>query len=525
VIELLNYFKSIVPADWQIIGQASTQQQRELNPRTAALNSPAVGVVEEHSPQMTNARVASEKLNVTSNRLRTAMSCLDPDMPYDEWVRIGMALHHQYDGLEEGFALWDEWSSKGTKYEADTLRASWRSFNNELQNKQPITAATIISLENQQQREKNQDKMQHFLNRYVFVEEGNMVYDLQSLPDTALYKLMEFRNDKANERRWIAKPTAKNPNAGYWKQIVPEWLASNERKSARGARYNPAQGSFYQDEQGISWVNRYSKPEHKYSEPTNFGNFKQHMEYLIPIESEREWFIDWMAFTLQKPEKRCKVTPLHVAQAHGTGRGWVVELLEELVGEWNLSKTTMGALCGKGSAGQFNSYLCDSTVCTIEEVKEGEKRWAVSNKIRGVLTEDSLPINRKYIANKTEDVYTNFFMMTNHKDALALKPEDRRIQVLTGPDWIQSEEYYKKLYAWLKGDGPSQLYHWLMKRDISDFNWWQSTNTPGRQWMLESNQSSTGELFREVMDKTSRPWVNQNAISQCYGLGIRGGTI
>ena len=49
------------------------------------------------------------------------------------------------------------------------------------------------------------------------------------------------------------------------------------------------------------------------------------MEYIIPIEVEREWFYSWMAFNIQKPGTRCKVTPLLIATDHGTGRGWITK--------------------------------------------------------------------------------------------------------------------------------------------------------------------------------------------------------
>ncbi|MGW8370126.1 MAG: AAA family ATPase, partial [Gammaproteobacteria bacterium] len=54
---------------------------------------------------------------------------LDPDMPYDEWLRVGMAVHHEFGGSEEGFATWLTWSAGGGKFagEAD-VRSHWDSF-------------------------------------------------------------------------------------------------------------------------------------------------------------------------------------------------------------------------------------------------------------------------------------------------------------------------------------------------------------------------------------------------------------
>ncbi|MCK9506691.1 MAG: AAA family ATPase, partial [Porticoccaceae bacterium] len=52
---------------------------------------------------------------------------ISPDQPYDEWIRLGMAIHHCTGG--GGFALWDQWSAKGSKYPGhDQLERHWHSF-------------------------------------------------------------------------------------------------------------------------------------------------------------------------------------------------------------------------------------------------------------------------------------------------------------------------------------------------------------------------------------------------------------
>lgn len=54
------------------------------------------------------------------------LDVLEPDMPYDDWIAVGMALH------KEGFQLdmWDKWSARGSKYRGiGDLNTHWRSFN------------------------------------------------------------------------------------------------------------------------------------------------------------------------------------------------------------------------------------------------------------------------------------------------------------------------------------------------------------------------------------------------------------
>jgi len=58
-----------------------------------------------------------------------ALEHLDPDMGYESWVAVGMAIHHEYGGSDEGFKLWDAWSSDGQKYNGSEMRSKWQSFD------------------------------------------------------------------------------------------------------------------------------------------------------------------------------------------------------------------------------------------------------------------------------------------------------------------------------------------------------------------------------------------------------------
>lgn len=61
---------------------------------------------------------------------RQALDRIDPDCPYEEWFRVGMALHSKWpEAGGTGFTLWDGWSARGTKYPGTReLEAKWRGF-------------------------------------------------------------------------------------------------------------------------------------------------------------------------------------------------------------------------------------------------------------------------------------------------------------------------------------------------------------------------------------------------------------
>ena len=50
---------------------------------------------------------------------------LHPDMPHDDWLKVGMALHK----IGESLDTWERWSRGGLRYEAGKCAAKWSTFD------------------------------------------------------------------------------------------------------------------------------------------------------------------------------------------------------------------------------------------------------------------------------------------------------------------------------------------------------------------------------------------------------------
>jgi hypothetical protein len=243
----------------------------------------------------------------------------------------------------------------------------------------------------------------------------------------------------------------------------------------------------------------------------------------------------------------------------------------------------MGTLNGESGAGQFQDFLNHSLLCCIEEVKDGDKRYGITDTIRDYLTENTLEINLKYGAKTTKRVYTNFFWMSNNADAIVLTEEDRRINVFRTEDKPKGHEYYERLYGWLEcggsstGSGTSSenstdseadfesnssnnnaprddsnifssffegdeaenhklfdrgglkvsagvacLWHWLNQRDITGFNSYRSMTNRSRRDMIESNMSELERVFWNVASMPPYPVMTLQEIQDHIMSG--GGT-
>lgn len=75
----------------------------------------------------------------TLQDVREMLASVDPDCSRHEWIQVGQALKGEYG--EEGFAVWNDWSKRGTKYREREIPAQWKSLGRGTG--RPVTIATI----------------------------------------------------------------------------------------------------------------------------------------------------------------------------------------------------------------------------------------------------------------------------------------------------------------------------------------------------------------------------------------------
>ena len=88
------------------------------------------------------------KLGLSVEQMQGLLAGLDPDMGRDEWIRVGMALHHETEGDDTGFDLWNDWSENGGKYPSEeALRGQWDSFTRRMgPGRRQITMASVLKM-------------------------------------------------------------------------------------------------------------------------------------------------------------------------------------------------------------------------------------------------------------------------------------------------------------------------------------------------------------------------------------------
>lgn len=98
-----------------------------------------------------------QDLDIDEQHIVTLLGFVNPDCDYNQWVSVGMAIHHCLNG--GGVELWDNWSSSGAKYcGGATIQKHWHSFG---KTSNPVGYGTLL----------------HYANEGGYCEPVTFVYD------------------------------------------------------------------------------------------------------------------------------------------------------------------------------------------------------------------------------------------------------------------------------------------------------------------------------------------------------------
>lgn len=171
--------------------------------------------------------------------------------------------------------------------------------------------------------------------------------------------------------------------------------------------------------------------------------FLKHTEMLIPDERERRILLDWLAYVYQNPGKRINWAIL-LQGAQGAGKSYYATLMGLLLG------SNMKTLEAAAVAGRFTAWATGSVLTVMEEVRvNGSSKYEVMDRMKPFITNPTIQIERKGLDHQVVPNFTNYLMLSNHKDALPIGDNDRRYCPIYSA--IQSEGQLFKLLGGREG--------------------------------------------------------------------------
>lgn len=88
-----------------------------------------------------------QPLDVTDEEVNDCLQLYKAEgIEYEDWVNVGRALYHQYEGDAQGYSLWHSWSELDVdRFDEKEMKSKWKSFKKRLKGKKPLTFATVIA--------------------------------------------------------------------------------------------------------------------------------------------------------------------------------------------------------------------------------------------------------------------------------------------------------------------------------------------------------------------------------------------
>lgn len=217
------------------------------------------------------------------------------------------------------------------------------------------------------------------------------------------------------------------------------------------------------------------------------------LEYLCnPAQNGPELYqyvLNWLATPLQKPGVKMK-TALVFHGPQGTGKNTFFEAYAAIYGDY-ARVINQSALEDK-----HNDWQSGLLFALADEVVSRQEFFHMRNKVKDMITGDTIRINPKNIAARWERNRVNIVFSSNEKRPIDLDPDDRRFWVIMTPDKA-TPGLYEDVYDEIANGGIAALHHYLLHRDLGDFKpWTQPVMTQAKQNLIDLSYSPTERFWR-----------------------------
>ena len=466
-----------------------------------------------------------EPLTFTKDQLDRTLAAIDvSELDYDDWVRLGQALHHQFGASEEGFQLWLTHTRRSSKYrgpaqDRDMRRSKWKSFGR--YRGKPVTMATIVEWAKDAKNRDNDKRLSD-----AFDEEPDdsaesaatagpaVAADCASIdPIDAIGSINPTSRSEPPE--WVAKLNYKHAVAfvqgktvilsehrdgsvaygsptdlhnfyenvrvptdrGGSRAITRAWMEHKNRKSyPNGIVFAPAGGP-------IGAYNHWKGFAVEPGAASDCPLFLAHLREVVCSgdDAAAAWVLRWFAHMIQCPGEK-PGTALVLRGRKGAGKDTIGEYVGSLFPRHHTKIVNAEHLFGRFNAHQERTLLL--------HVEEGF--WAGDHKaeasLKSLITSEQVQIERKGIDAFQVASVLRVFISSNAEWVVPASFDERRFCVLdVSPHRAGDAAYFAALRNEMEGGGRAALLHHLQSLDLTGFNVRKPPMTAGlREQKLQS---------------------------------------
>jgi len=229
------------------------------------------------------------------------------------------------------------------------------------------------------------------------------------------------------------------------------------------------------------------------------------LEYLLNVVAagdavKNAYALDWMAHLVQHPLEKHGVN-LVLIGAQGTGKSTLGELLMDLFG----AKFAMMLSSDQHLLGHFNAHLEGKVFLVLEEALFG-KNPAIAGRYKALTTQPTMTIERKGIDARTVKNMLSMLICSNSLAGVPIEPGDRRATVFeVSRHRANDTAYFKALWNCWKSGGKEAFLHFLLARDLNNYDPRICLNTPEKAEMAEATADGATRFWLDLLSSGKLP--------------------
>lgn len=222
------------------------------------------------------------------------------------------------------------------------------------------------------------------------------------------------------------------------------------------------------------------------------------LHYLCSAEKNSDevyqWVLRWLAYPIQYPGTKMK-TALVFHGPQGTGKNMFFEAVTAIYGEY-------GRIIDQAAVeDKFNDWASRKLLLIADEVVARQELYHIKNKLKGLVTGDTIRINPKNVGAYEEKNHVNMIFLSNEVMPAVLERDDRRYMVVWTPEKMDPA-FYETVRIELENGGIEALHDYLLKVPLGDFKpWTLPPMTKAKADLIDASLGSSERFVNEWMER------------------------
>ncbi len=333
------------------------------------------------------------------------------------------------------------------------------------------------------------------LNSKIQTLNGEVAYVTRAM---AYYDIAEkkFFKNFAHVREAFANRGEEIVDGTKTSQVIDLWNKSPNRRTFKNVEYRPGEDEVSSDNIFNFWEP--PKVRSRRGDPKIWLDLVHHV-MRKPVYAE--WFLKWLAYPVQNLGAKLFTAMFVYSDQQGTGKTFVVDpIMKYVYGENNFY-----SLDNDDLQSTFNGYADRSQFVVTNEIylSDLRDRRMMMGKLKDMITREKVTVNEKFQPKVSRYDHCNYYLTSNHADALHLEPNDRRFMVIEGPNEKLATSTYRELDDWVRNrNGASIVKHYLENSvDLSGFNEKsEAMRTPWRDQIIALSKDVFYEFAERIIE-------------------------